>query len=119
MSAQIQAFIGTVPVRLSALISPADQARGFQHHTKPNPDEGLVFLYRKVGPKSFHMRNVPFDVDLICLDTDNQIISITKMQANSNGTYTTPNNCKNVIEVPSDWDGSDIVVIGDKVEFIN
>lgn len=116
--AKIEAIVGTFPVTLQLLTREKDQARGFQHSSKPRPDEGLLFVYQNVGSKTFHMNNVPFDLHMICVGSDHNIVDIIHMKANSKELYTTPSNCKNVIELSASWDGAEFVSKGDKVDIL-
>lgn len=113
----VSAHIGTFPVSLKLLTTRSEQAVGFQNVREPSEDMGLLFVYPEVGSKSFHMRNVSFDIDLICLNINQDIIDIIRMESESDKIYTTPSS-KNIIEMPSSWSGSPIVGIGDSVKII-
>lgn len=116
--AWVATYIGTFPAHLVVLTEEFDKAKGFQFESQPKPNQGLFFVYDEIGTKVFHMRNVAFDLVLICLDSSNNVIGAIPMKANSNQTYSTPNDTQSVIEMTAKWDGFDLVSEGDNFHII-
>lgn len=65
-------------VKVKLAISEKDQIQGLSG-VKPEQladDEGMLFVYRSIGPRSFWMPDTYFDLDLIYLDQNFHVIDI-------------------------------------------
>lgn len=103
MSSLYTAFINKKPIKLKFLTSAEDRKRGFQFCDKmPEKNEGLFFIFDDNKQRNFHMRNVPFDLDLLCFDETGELVYKTKMLSGSENLYSTPK-CKYAIEFLSGW----------------
>jgi len=99
MNPQWKVLIGGKPVQLKVLKTDAERGAGYQHHLhSPSLSEGLLFLFSDELGRTFHMRNVSFDLDLIGFNTDGEMVCIIPMKANNQQKYFTPP-CKFVVEV--------------------
>jgi uncharacterized membrane protein (UPF0127 family) len=108
------AKIGNKTIQLCPLSSKEERAEGYQHaEHEPSEDEGLLFIFDDEKPRHFHMRNVPFDLDLLGFNSDGRLVWVVPMTANNKHNYKTLP-CKYAVEVPSGW-GYDLLIGASKI----
>lgn len=92
------AIICNKPYKLSILINPDELEKGYQHcQTAPEKDEGLLFIFSKEKQHYLHMRNVGFDLQVLCFNSDKKLVGKFIMPSESNKLYRTPV-CKYIVE---------------------
>lgn len=91
--------IGNLLLKLQILSMPEEWAQGYQHQSAPNGKEGLLFVFDDFTPRSFHMRNVNFDLMLLGFDENGKMVCKFPMKANAEIFYKTPP-CKFIVEIP-------------------
>lgn len=100
---EYKAYVGNKPLNVRVLTSERDKARGYQFaKTGPDDRHGLLFVFTRMGPQSFHMRNVGFDLDLLAFDAAGKFIGVVPMSHKSFKTYKTPP-CMYALEVAPGW----------------
>ncbi len=52
------------------------QARGYMGRKVITPEEGLLFIYKRPGIRSFWMKNCLTDLDIIWLDSEDRVVYI-------------------------------------------
>lgn len=117
------AFIqdGDSTVTIDIEIADTDSARErgmMQREGFPNARSGMLFHFDQAQPRSFWMSNTPVALDIIFVDADSQIVSISK--------YTTPFSSENyrsgdpaqfVVEVPAGFTDSHGLLEGDHIRW--
>lgn len=103
MNIYCEGSIGDLPIKLRALSTPQEWAQGYQFHLiPPVPGEGLLFIFNEEAPRTFHMKNVDFDLDLLAFDSSGKLLSKIPMKGNAEISYKTPA-CKFIVEAPCGW----------------
>jgi uncharacterized membrane protein (UPF0127 family) len=116
--------IGGKIIRVCSLISDRDKQLGYQAISVPpiQNKQGLLFIFDDndlTEPRTFHMRNVLFDLDVLCFDKHGFLIEVIRNMKSPydiqtgtcnkllfNKTYSTKTNgCKYCIEVLAGWNG--------------
>ncbi len=121
----IYANINDNLLRLKVLSTPKQRKKGYQYcKYPPGKDEGLLFVLPYTGQHAFHMNNVPFNLEMICLDEAGEIRNIVPMIGESpkektNSRYYSHPDTAYVIEVRMGWCSDKEVLIGDSVLFTN
>lgn len=70
--------IGEQIFKLEIADEPEELARGLSGREKLPEDYGLLFVFPKPGRHGFWMKDMKFPIDIIWLDENKEIISITK-----------------------------------------
>ncbi len=67
-------------IQVELAVSKSDQAKGLSGKKKGSLKfhQGMLFLYKEDGPKSFWMPDTYFDLDIIFLDKDLKILNIQR-----------------------------------------
>ena len=93
--------LGDHLVNLKQLSSEKNKAKGFMGWSNP-PDDSFGMLF--VNPsKSFWMKNVPFDLDLVGIDEDGKVAEIQKLSADDLTPVSLLRTYPAVIELRSGW----------------
>lgn len=100
------ARIGNKSIMLSPLVSDEDRSEGYQHDDRgPSEHEGALFVFDDEAPRTFHMQNVSFDLDLLGFNAEHRLVFVLPMIANAPNHYETLP-CKYAVEVPRGWAGN-------------
>ncbi len=83
---------------------------------EPEEDYGKLFIYPGPMKLGFWMHNVPYDLELIALDTDMRVMEIHNLLANDEETVYINHPCMYVIELRSGWSERNELEIGCKLE---
>ncbi len=90
-------------LNLRILRTPAEHEKGFMFEPEPDDGFGLYFLYPEPRRLGFWMRNVPYDLDLVGLDSDLRVIEIRRLIANDERTVMLNRPCQHVLELKRGW----------------
>lgn len=63
--------------------SSADRERGLMGRTGIGKDKAMIFVFESEEPRSFWMKNVPFDIDIVFFDAKGNYVSHTTMKGTS------------------------------------
>lgn len=103
------ARIGNKSVMLARLATDSERTKGYQHvKTSPNDLEGALFIFEDETPRTFHMNNVSFDLDLLGFNANNRLVFVLPMTSNALNQYETLP-CKYAVEASKGW-GSDLLI---------
>ncbi len=107
----------TIPVEIAAT-SRARQ-RGLMGRSFLVPDEGMLFIYPDVAPRSFWMRDCLVSIDAAFLSTDGRILNVEEMEPEPGGlglrSYPSAAPVRLVLEMPGGWFRDHGVTVGDRV----
>lgn len=105
--------IGGKPIRVKVLTSERDKSRGYQFQKEvPGESQGLLFVFDTPRVHMFHMRNVWFDLDMLCFDAQGRFLGSQNMKATQgpmvdktshHRRYETPPGTMYVIECQPGW----------------
>ena len=95
----VTATIGSTTFRLHAPATEAQRQRGLAAFDRLADDEGMLFRGLKPGVQSFWMKDMKFDIDILWVDEQNQIVHI--VQAVSKNSY--PQTVQNPSNKPSSY----------------
>ena len=106
-------------------ISPKDQTRGLSG-IRPKDfgnNEGMIFLYKDDGPKSFWMPDTYFHLEIIFLDKDLRVVHIERNVEPHPGRNEPPKiartptiHCRHVFEIKSSSPLAQKIKLGDKLK---
>jgi len=98
-------------INLIKLTDSQDKALGLQYATELPIGVGLLFMFSDTMPKTFHMRNVSFPIQMIAISED--MVVLDNIDAKPGGTeYTLPDGTHYVIEV-NEGVGDGQIVVGE------
>lgn len=89
-------ILGGRPLRVKVLTSERDKQIGFQFaKVSPPPNKGLMFVFSEPSVQSFHMKNVPFDLELLAFSKAGIFLGSQIMKAGTGekggSSYNAPN----------------------------
>ncbi len=96
---KVKAEIGTGTFTLYAPTDGEELQKGLSVFDKIDPNEGMIFRGLLVGTQTFWMKDMKFDIDIIWVNKDNQVIHIVYNA--SKDSY--PNKFMNPVERPSSY----------------
>jgi hypothetical protein len=62
--------------RLEIAADPETQRRGYMFRERVPADEGMLFVYREAGRRSFWMKNCKVPLDIVWLDDASRVVEI-------------------------------------------
>jgi uncharacterized membrane protein (UPF0127 family) len=112
--------IGDVLLKVDVANTKTEQVQGLSGRNKLDEDTGMFFIFEKVGPHYFWMKDMNFPIDIIWLNEDFQIIFIEKNTIPDSYPQTFgPNlDSKYVLEVVSGFSEKNNLKVGEKLEFL-
>ena len=93
----VEATINGTTFHLYAPTTPRDKEVGLAAYSSIKPDQGMIFRGLPEGVQTFWMKNMKFDIDIIWVNRDNQIVHI--VYAVSKDSY--PKRFENPIDRPA------------------
>ena len=115
----VTATIAWQKFRLHAPQTERDHEIGLAAFDVIAPDEGMIFRGMPVGRQSIWMKNMKFDIDVLWVNKDNQIIHIVQGMSKSDQTtkYHNPDTTPSayVIELPNDTCNKYGITVGQRV----
>lgn len=61
----------------------ADRTRGLMNFRELKKTEAMLFVFNEEAPRSFWMKNVPYDLDIAYFDSKKQLVSYMTMKGTS------------------------------------
>ena len=98
-------------MNLHVLLSVEAKAKGVIGRDSLMDDEAFLFEDTRDGA-GFHMRGVPFDIDIAFLDKEYGVLAVTRM-ASRTGTATAPEGCAIAVEAAPGFFDRQGVKVGD------
>jgi len=84
----------------------------------PNETSGMLFVFDEAQERSFWMANTPIALDLLYIDADSQIVSVSKYASpNSPDPIESEGPAQYVLETPAGFADSYGVLEGDRVRW--
>ncbi len=99
------------------LTTPEEHSEGFMNKPEPHDGFGLFFLYPEEKQLSFWMRNVPYDLDLVALDQELNVMEMIRLKANDETSIQISHPCRYVIELRAGWCEDYGIKLGSKLSF--
>lgn len=97
----------------------SERYTGLSNHDSLEGDEGMLFVHDGEGNRTYVMRNMDFDIDIIFIDSSNEVTTIREAQApaaDEDGTNLEySGRAKWVLEVPSGYADEHGIDAGDEV----
>lgn len=88
-------------IRCEVVQTPREHAVGLSKHARLESNEGMLFVFPKVGTKTFWMSSVRFPIDIIGIDKDSRVTRVvTDAMPGSHERWTFPHVAA-VLEVPA------------------
>jgi uncharacterized protein len=109
-----------IPVDLA--ITPDQQAMGLSFRNSLNASQGMLFLFHTPGDYSFWMKDMKFPLDILWINSDNNIVHIEKNLQPCVfillcPSYSPHSISKYVLEVNSNYTIKNNITVGDRVSF--
>lgn len=106
----IEIKIGEHQFKVNALTTPRSQAKGYSGaKSEPAEGEGLLFIYDDESPLEFWMKDVPFDLDILFFNSNNELVDYQTMTRHSGESdrsltrYRSKKPARFAVEVKSGW----------------
>jgi|SRR3989338_1484778 len=99
--------------------NPQEQSGGLSGVAKITNKQGMLFIFPQPLLPSFWMKNMRFALDIIWIDADSKIVSISKniSPATFPKTFSPPFPVLYVLEVNSGWSDRNNIKVGDNISF--
>jgi uncharacterized membrane protein (UPF0127 family) len=106
--------------------TPEEHSRGLSYRSKLEENTGMLFIFNEIGTKTFWMREMLFDIDIVWIDENQKVIgfqekidkaSYNKESPNHSKLYNSPPKTKYVLELNSGDVKRLNILIGDKLNF--
>ncbi len=118
--ARIRLLIGPAETSAELCTTISEVATGLMHRKSIGPEETMFFAFGEGQPRSFYMKNVPFDISAAYIDTEgvvSEIIVLKAMDETPVSSKTT--NIQYVLEAAPDWFARHGVVAGAAVRTVS
>lgn len=103
----VSTFLGDLPVRLEVSATSETRGRGLSGRTTLVPDQGMIFIYRREGTKTFWMKDCLIGLDIAYAGDDGVIFQIVSLDAPSGtgetATAESDEPARFVVEMPKGW----------------
>jgi uncharacterized membrane protein (UPF0127 family) len=70
-----------IPIRVEVAATEADRERGLMYRNHLDPDAGMLFLFPRLEPLTFWMKNTLIPLDMIFIDDGRRIVGIVENAA--------------------------------------
>ena len=118
---KVNITLGDVPLEVEVAGTSAEREKGYMFREEPK-DSAMLFVWPNADFRSFHMKNVSFDLDIAFIDAGGQIFQIMRMEAfriqrpNEPPSYLSIRPAKYALEAPAGWCQSHKVEVGTQVK---
>jgi uncharacterized membrane protein (UPF0127 family) len=110
------ASINNVKLALKKLNDTKSKQKGFMGWTKsPNNHYGLIFMNEEPKIQSYWMHTVPFDLEALGFDSENNLIEIIQLKSFDQISRKFKNPVCHVVEVCKDWCKNNNIKLGSKL----
>jgi len=111
-----QVFITAIDVELAQ--SEADRQLGLMYRDKMAENQGMLFVFEDETVRSFWMKNTVLSLDMIFVNTKNEIVTIHKSTTPySEESYTSTKPAKYVVEVNAGFTDKYKLGVGDRISW--
>ncbi|WP_336035121.1 DUF192 domain-containing protein [Halobacterium yunchengense] len=107
--------LGAVTVELAE--NASERYTGLSEHDSLGANEGMLFVYGGEDERTYVMRNMSFDIDMVFVGADGRINEIhhATVEADDDDLTGYEGSAKWVLEVPYDWTTEHGVEVGDRI----
>lgn len=103
----IKCKVGEHPFNLKVASTPQSQAKGYmKSETGPEDGQGILFVYPDEQILRFWMRDVPFPLDILFFDSNNNLVGYETMEPGSSEEsriYRSPKPARYALETRAGW----------------
>jgi uncharacterized membrane protein (UPF0127 family) len=108
---------GEIPLKLEIAATPEARAHGLMERTSLTDSDGMVFLFPAPYDYAFYMKNTPLALDMLFINAQNEIVSITEnAEPYSLTTHASGQDVVRVIELDGGRASREGIAIGDHVD---
>ena len=111
-------------IKVELALTPKEHSQGLSGKTSLKENEGMLFIFEKLGQYSFWMKDMNFPIDMIWIGENKEIIYIKKdarpeSYPETFGPSSDDNKAKYVLEVSAGFSDKNNLKIGDIIGFTN
>jgi uncharacterized membrane protein (UPF0127 family) len=122
VAVNIYVELGGQKVKVDLASTPAAQTQGLSGRKSLSSDEGMLFIFNKVGKYPFWMKDMNFPIDIIWITEDMKVDYIKKnalpqLYPETYGPGVNDMDAKYVLEVVSGFSDKNNIKVGDSVKF--
>lgn len=112
--------IGGVNIKVELALTNSTQEQGLSGRQRLNDNEGMLFIFPKIGKYFFWMKDMNFPLDMIWIDENMKIVHIKKDARPElyPESYGPKEGAKYVLEVVSGFSDQRNLKNGDTIEFV-
>lgn len=109
--------IGKAALLVDVADEPSEQVQGLSGRDKMAENKGMLFIFAEPLIPAFWMKDMNFSLDMLWIDADGVIVSITKNISPDTypQTFQPPSPVKYVLEVNAGWSDRNKIKAGDKM----
>ncbi|MEI7709146.1 MAG: DUF192 domain-containing protein [bacterium] len=106
-------------IKVDLALTPAEQEQGLSGRKGLKENEGMLFVFQKVGNYPFWMKDMNFAIDMIWISEDMKVVYIKKdaTPASYPTTFGPNQDAKYVLEVVAGFADKNNLKVGDRVLF--
>ena len=108
--------VGNAKVSATVARSNSEHQRGLQGEPRPAYGEGMLFVWGDSLPRSFSIKSLDYDLDVIWISADGRVVGVDRLSPNGPTDVTSPGPVEYVLEVPAGWASSAGVSKGSPVQ---
>lgn len=105
---------GSDTVVAELAVTPEEQQQGLMYRTEMGENEGMLFVYDNMAPRSFWMRNTYIALDIAFLDREQRIVDIQQMEPQDEEFTDSAAPAMFALEVRQGWFESRGIEVGDE-----
>lgn len=109
---------GSDTVVAEVAATPEEQQQGLMYRTELAENEGMLFVYDNMAPRSFWMRNTYIPLDIAFLDREQRIVDIQQMEPQDEEFTDSAAPAMFALEVRQGWFESRGIEVGDEGRII-
>ena len=110
--------VGGHTVTAELAITDDDRTMGLMHRESMGTDDGMLFVYPDVRPRSFWMKNTLIPLSIAFADRDGQIVKIADMEPHDTSHTKSVYPAMYALEMNQGWFEENGVKKGDRIEGI-
>ncbi|WP_269538829.1 DUF192 domain-containing protein [Cerasicoccus fimbriatus] len=109
--------IGDKDIRVQLAILPSEQAQGLMFRQELGENDGMLFVFRKPGPRGFWMKNVDIPLDVGYILADGTLAEVYPMYPHvEESVKSKSDKIKIVLEMNQGWFAENGIKPGDKID---
>jgi hypothetical protein len=113
----IRIYVGSAILEVEVVSTPETQARGLMFRDSLPWDQGMLFVYDKLQPLAFWMKNTTIPLDIAFISAEGMIVEIFSMTPLSEKTRSSRAPALYALEVNLGWFRKNGIKVGDRIRF--